>query len=159
MTTTQESYTKPSLFRYLGVLVYDALLLLSVLILASAIAVGFNAAANHGAAIEAGNPFFFLYLLGVSFFFYGWFWTHGGQTLGMRSWKVYLINDTDTHVSWKQAIIRFFAAIISWIPAGLGLWWLYLGKDNQSWPDMLSATKLHFSKNAKNKPLSRLSEK
>lgn len=157
MTTSAEIYTKPSLFRYLGVMVYDTLLLLSVLLLASALAVAFNALVNHGEAIEAGNPFFFLYLITVSFVFYGWFWTHGGQTLGMRSWKVYLINRTDTNITWKQSFIRFAAAIIAWFPVGLGFWWLYLGKDKQSWPDMLSATKLHYSKNAKNKPLSRLS--
>jgi uncharacterized RDD family membrane protein YckC len=158
MTTTRQNYTKPSLFRYLGVMLYDTLLLLSILLLAGAVAVAFNAIVNNGEAIEAGNPFFSVYLLGVSFFFYGWFWTHGGQTLGMRSWKVYLISNSNTHITWKQAIIRFIAAIISWAPAGLGFWWLYLSKDKLSWPDSVSGTRLHYSKSAKNTPLSRLSE-
>ncbi|MDB2705048.1 RDD family protein [Pseudomonadota bacterium] len=157
MTSNTENHTKPSLFRYLGVMLYDTLLLLSVLLLAAAIAVAVNAISNNGEAIEAGNPFFSLYLLAVSYLFYGWFWMHGGQTLGMRTWKVYLINNTDTNITWNQATIRFFVAIIAWIPAGLGFWWLYFGKDNLSWPDALSGTKLHYSKNAKNKPLSRLS--
>jgi len=157
MTSNAENYTKPSLFRYLGVMLYDTALLLSVLLFAGAAAVAFNAIANNGEAIEPGNPFFSIYLLGVSFFFYGWFWTHGGQTLGMRSWKVYLINNNATHISWKQALIRFLVALVAWLPAGLGFWWLYFGKDNQSWPDMVSNTQLHYSKDAKNKPLSKLS--
>jgi uncharacterized RDD family membrane protein YckC len=157
MQTTAEDHCKPSLIRYLGVMVYDTLLLLSVLLLAASLAVMFNAFVNHGEAIEPGNPFFFTYLIAVSFFFYGWFWTHGGQTLGMRSWKIYLINKNQTPISWQQALFRFMAAIISWIPLGLGFWWLYFSKQNQSWPDALSNTQLHFSKKAKNKPLSRLS--
>jgi len=157
MTPIEENYTKPSLFRYIAILVYDTLLLFSVLLLASAVAVTFNALANHSDAIESGNPFFMLYLLGVSYLFYGWFWTHGGQTLGMRSWKVYLISDSDTNISWRQAFMRFISALVSWLPAGLGFVWMYLGKDKQSWHDTLSNTKLHYSKNAKNKPLSRLS--
>ncbi len=150
MTTSAEIYTKPSLFRYLGVMVYDTLLLLSVLLLASALAVAFNALVNHGEAIEAGNPFFFIYLVAVSFVFYGWFWTHGGQTLGMRSWKVYLTSRSNTTVTWQQSTLRFIVAIISWIPAGLGFWWLYFGKGSQSWPDMVSGTQLHYFKT--NKP-------
>jgi len=157
MTNTAQSYCKPSIFRYIGIMIYDTLLLISVLLFASALAVGFNALVNHGNAIEAGNPFFSIYLFVVSFLFYGWFWTHGGQTLGMRSWKVYLISDNNTAVSWRQATLRFIVAIIAWIPAGLGFWWLYFGKDSQSWPDIASGTKLHYSKIAKNKPLSRLS--
>jgi uncharacterized RDD family membrane protein YckC len=36
------------------------------------------------------SPFFRTYLLLVCFFFYGGFWVHGGQTLGMRAWRLRL---------------------------------------------------------------------
>ncbi|MBE0439423.1 MAG: RDD family protein [Gammaproteobacteria bacterium] len=157
MTDTPESYCKPSIFRYLGIMIYDTLLLLSVLLFASALAVGFNALVNNANAIESGNPFFPLYLVTISFIFYGWFWTHGGQTLGMRSWKVYLVNGSDTNITWRQAFIRFVVGIISWLPAGMGYWWLYFGKNKQSWLDIMSRTRLHYSENSQSKPLSRLS--
>ncbi len=153
MTDSPETYCRPSLFRHLGVMLYDSLLLLSILLLASLLAV----ALNGGNAIGQGNPFFFLYLLAVCFLFYGWFWTHGGQTLGMRSWKVYLMTTDNSEISWQRAFVRFSISLISWLPAGLGIWWQYLGKDNQSWADTLSGTRLHYSKNSNNKPLSRLS--
>lgn len=153
MNSSPETYCRLSLLRHLAIILYDIVLLLSIWLFAGAIAV----ILNGGEAIGQGNPFFLLYLLAVSFLFYGWFWTHGGQTLGMRSWKVYLLSDNGSEITWYQAFVRFFTAFISWLPAGLGFWWQYLSKDKQSWTDTLSATRLHYSKNAKNRPLSRLS--
>ena len=144
---------RPGLFRHLMVMVYDLLLLLSSLLLATFPIV----ALNGGEAIGQGNPFFIAYLFVVSFGFYGWFWTHGGQTLGMRSWRVFLRSQTHSPVSWQQAFLRFAVSLIAWLPLGLGIWWQYLGKDNVSWPDTLSGTYLHYSKDSQNKPLSRLS--
>ena len=144
---------RPGLFRHLMVMVYDLLLLLSSLLLATFPIV----ALNGGEAIGQGNPFFIAYLFVVSFGFYGWFWTHGGQTLGMCSWRVFLRSQTHSPVSWQQAFLRFAVSLIAWLPLGLGIWWQYLGKDNVSWPDTLSGTYLHYSKDSQNKPLSRLS--
>jgi uncharacterized RDD family membrane protein YckC len=120
------------------VMLYDILLLLSALLLATVIPV----ALNQGEAIQAGNPIFLLYLLMVSLFFYGWFWTHGGQTLGMRAWKVYLVGQTQVQITWKQASIRFAVAIMSWLCLGLGFLWQWLSKDKLSWHDLLSGTQL-----------------
>jgi len=153
MSDLTEEYCRPSLFRHFAAMFYDAFLLIAILLLAGLIAVTFNG----GEAIGSGNPFFFLYLLAVSYLFYGWFWTHGGQTLGMRSWKIILIHNDGGAISWRQAFLRFSIALISWLPAGLGFWWQYLGKDNSSWPDMFSGTSLHYMKNSTPKPLSRLS--
>ncbi len=130
--------TRPTLLRYLGCLLYDSLLLIAVLFFATGLAV----ILNQGEAFDSGNPFFIVFLILVSFVFYGWFWTHGGQTLGMRSWKIKLFSLDNQPISWRQAALRFFTALISWLPLGLGLFWRWLGKDMQSWPDMASKTEL-----------------
>ena len=130
---------QPSLLRYLAVIIYDSLLLVSILLLASIPAV----ALNSGDAIFHNNHIFTIYLLTVSCYFYCWFWTHGGQTLGMRSWKIYIINEHQHSITWTQALIRFFVAMISWIPIGMGYWWQYLGDNQLSWPDYFSATRLY----------------
>lgn len=131
---------KPGPLRLLAVMLYDTMLLVSVLMVASAVAV----ALNGGEAIGANNPFFFVYLLGVAFVFYGWFWTHGGQTLGMRAWQVYLISGNTTGISWQQAFLRFVVGIFSWLPLGLGYWWLWLSPDKLSWHDIASASYLIY---------------
>ncbi|AFJ01326.1 putative membrane protein/domain protein [Methylophaga frappieri] len=131
-----------------AILFYDTLLLISALLVAAGIAV----ALNGGDAISAQNPFFLLYLLGVIFVFYGWFWTHGGQTLGMRAWQVYLVSQGTTGISWPQAAIRFTVAILSWLPMGLGFWWQWLSPDKLSWHDMASGSELILYQRKKSAP-------
>jgi len=154
MTASQPTHCRPTLLRYLAVIVYDTLLLFSVLLLASAIVV----LINQGQAVEQGSLLFTLYLLIMSFVFYGWFWTHGGQTLGMRSWKVKLHRNDHHAITWRQALLRFVTAIISWLAVGLGFSWLYLSNTQQSWHDIASSTYLHYDKDQIAKPLSRLSD-
>src|SRR5690606_5619968 len=95
------------------------------------------------------NPFFLCYLLLVCLFFYGWFWTHGGQTLGMRVWKVSLISRDGQPVNWRQAGLRFSAALFSWGLFGLGFFWQWLSKEKQSWHDLISGTQLIINSPAK----------
>ena len=141
MTENSSTTHKPSPLRLLAVMLYDSMLLVSVLLVAAAVAV----ALNGGEAIGANNPFFFVYLLGVAFIFYGWFWTHGGQTLGMRAWRVYLISGQNTGINWQQAFLRFMVGLFSWLPLGLGYWWLWLSPDKLSWHDIASGSYLVYS--------------
>ena len=83
-------HKRPGPIRQIMAMIYDFLLLLSALLFAAIIPV----ALNSGEAITPGNVFFLLYLLSVCFLFYGWFWTHGGQTLGMRAWKINKLGTT-----------------------------------------------------------------
>ncbi len=138
----QHPNCKPDLSRYLAIIFYDVILLLSVLMLTAFVAV----ALNGGKAISHNNPLFLLFLLAVSFSFYGWFWINGGQTLGMRAWRVQLISDNNKKITWQQAFIRFVVAIMSCLPLGLGFWWQYLSKRKKSWPDILSSTQLYYTK-------------
>lgn len=133
---------RPSPLRQLMAMLYDLLLLLSVLFLATIVPV----VLNGGQAINSGNPLFFFYLLMVGLFFYGWFWTHGGQTLGMRAWKIYLVGQNHVSITWKQASLRFAAALLSWLFLGLGFWWQWIGKEKQSWHDVISGTQLILHK-------------
>jgi uncharacterized RDD family membrane protein YckC len=124
--------------RIMGAVIYDSLLLLAVLFLATAIVLPFNA----GEAFSTDQYVFPAYLLAVSLVFYGWFWTHGGQTLGLKSWKIKLCNQDGGSVSWQQVSIRFFAAILSWTCFGLGFLWVLFDKNRLSWHDRLSKTRL-----------------
>ena len=119
--------------------IYDALLLLAVLFFATAIGLFFNS----GQAF-AGQYFFSLYLLGISYLFYAWFWTHGGQTLGLRAWKIKLCKPDGGDIDWRSASLRFFAAILSWACLGLGFLWCLFDKKSLCWHDHLSKTHLHF---------------
>lgn len=132
----------PGFFRRMAVVLYDSILLLAVLFLATIIALPFNS----GEAFSSSQVLYPAYLFAVSFVFYGWFWIHGGQTLGLRSWKLTILTLDQKPISWKQAFIRFTTAIISWLCLGLGFIWLLVDKKKLTWHDRLSGSTLFFNK-------------
>lgn len=129
---------KPSLIRHLAAIVYDSLLLTALLFLATALLLPFN----NGEAFSSQQFFYPIYLFAVSFLFYGWFWTHGGQTLGLKAWKIKVISDNGEMISWRQALIRFIVSILSWGFLGLGFVWVLFDKERRSWHDISSKSGL-----------------
>jgi len=124
------------LVRRLMAIIYDLFLLLALLLVATITAM----ILNQG-TIESGHhfhPIFSIYLLIISFAFYGWFWTHGGQTLGMKTWKMKLQQENGQPVTWPLALIRFITALISWSAAGLGFFWSLLHPQRRTWHDIAS---------------------
>lgn len=127
-----------SLPRRLAAIVYDALLLAALLVFASFIVV-------IPFKIHPEHPLFILYqayLLVLSFIFYAWCWTHGGQTLGMKTWKFKVACVDGSRMSWKKALLRFAAAIVSWVPCGLGYIWSMFDPQSRAWHDIASGTRL-----------------
>ena len=127
-----------SLARRFGAILYDFLLLVTILVIASLITViPFN--------INPENYLFIVYqvyIYTISFLFYAWFWTHGGQTLGMKTWKFKIISVNGTRVNWVTAFIRFTFAIVSWLPFGLGYIWSMFDTKKRTWHDIVSKTLL-----------------
>jgi len=128
----------PSFLRRIAVVIYDGLLLIAVLFLATLAVIPFH---SEG-AFEPNSILYSFYLLGVCFVFYGWFWTHGGQTLGLQTWKIRLVSDYQEHITWPQAFVRFVTAIASWAVFGLGFIWILFKKERLAWHDI--ASKSHF---------------
>lgn len=108
-----DGWTPAPVWRRFAAMAYDSLLMTGLLFVAAVPAV-----LLHGGAIDAGSPvvrwLFVLYLAAVVFLFHGWFWTHGGQTLGMAAWGVRIVTADNTRMSWRAAFIR-------WTTACLGL--------------------------------------
>lgn len=134
--TSRISTSPPGLLRRFSAMVYDALVLLAILFLATAVALPLN----YGEAFASTQFFYPVYLLVVSFLFFGWFWTHGGQTIGMRAWKIMLTSNTCESVNWLQAFIRFSSALLSWLVFGIGFLWILFNRENKAWHDLLSKT-------------------
>lgn len=83
-----------------------------------------------------------LLLLGT-FAFYSWFWMHGGQTLGMRAWRLQVV---DAHLDGRplnllQCLSRFLMALISLSAFGLGYLWVLFSPSGDSWHDTFSGTR------------------
>ncbi len=117
---------------------YDSLLLTAVLFVGTAMLLPFRG----GEAIRAGDVWYTAYLVALSFGYFGWFWTHGGQTLGMRSWRIRLVGAGQVGANWRQALVRFVSACFSWLAFGAGFVWLLVDPDRLTWHDRVSRTRI-----------------
>ena len=122
---TEPALTLPApIWRRLVSLGYDGLLYLALLMAIYVLATPFIAALVARDASTPLHNFSVLhacgYLVGIAFF--GWSWTHGGQTLGMRVWRLQVRRLDGSAIRWPIAVIRFSAGLA---PVLLGLW---LGK-------------------------------
>ncbi len=125
------------IFRRLFAIFYDCLLLLALLFIDAFI----FTAINGGQAVERDSllfPAFVISLLGVSFMYFGWFWTHGGQTLGMKTWQMKLLTEDGRYINWKQAFIRYLTAFFSWCCLAMGFIWSFFNAKKQCWHDISS---------------------
>lgn len=126
------------LWRRLAAAVYDLFLLVGIWIVAVLALLPFN-----GGEAPAGDSWWFrAYLLFVPCLFFGWFWTHGGQTLGMRAWRFRVVTDARHDLTWPLAGRRFAWALVSWSAAGAGFFWSLVDPQWRTWHDRLSGTRL-----------------
>jgi len=95
---------------------YDAWLLAAVLMVASALTLPFT----QSEPVKPGNPFMTTYIFFVWYGFYAWFWTHGGQTLGMRSWKIKITTDNAQQITLWHTLLRFISGLPAWALIGIG---------------------------------------
>jgi uncharacterized RDD family membrane protein YckC len=126
------------LFRRFAALCYD-LLLLGALLFCFTWAV---LVLRGGRAIAPGTVWFELALVALAMLFFCGSWTHGGQTLGMRAWRIRLVRSDGRALGWPQAALRFWAAVIALLPLGLGLWWGALDPERRGWHDRLARTRV-----------------
>ncbi len=126
------------ILRRLAAIAYDAFLLFALLFVATALALPLTG----GEAIAPGTATYPLYLLGVSYLYFGWCWTHGGQTLGMRAWHIRVRTREGGAVPWRRGSMRFLASLLSWGAAGAGFLWAAVDRERLAWHDRLSHTVL-----------------
>jgi uncharacterized RDD family membrane protein YckC len=127
------------LLRRLAALAYDSLIVLALWLTAAVPFVWIANGAPQGLLMRLA---FQLYLLAIAFAFFGWFWVHGGQTLGMRAWRLRIVDNDGRAVTWAQATKRFAAAILSLLCAGIGLLWVMHDRERRAWHDRLSGTRV-----------------
>jgi uncharacterized RDD family membrane protein YckC len=126
------------LWRRLAAALYDALVLVALWMVAS-LAYGVARTIAEwplDAALFRGV----LFLIGLAYF--GLSWTHGGQTLGMRAWRLQVRRIDGTSVHWPAALARYAFAWLAWLPLGLGVLWSAVDSRRRAWHDMGSGTEL-----------------
>jgi len=131
------------LLRRLGAVFYDAMLLLAVLMIATAAFLPLTGGEALDPDAHPALEFVYravLVLLIVGYF--GIFWTRRGQTLGMASWRLRIERDDGAALGWRDTALRLAAAVLSWLPCGLGYLWIAIDPQRRAWHDRLSGTRI-----------------
>jgi uncharacterized RDD family membrane protein YckC len=82
-------------------------------------------------------------------------WRRGGQTLGMRPWRLQVIAATGTAPpSSKALMLRYAVGSLSLLAAGLGFWWAWFDKERLTWHDRVSGTRMMRLPKAPKRPAS-----
>ena len=134
--------------RRLLALVYDAFPVVAMWMLLSAVfTAGFTVLGHHDAR-ENIRPFSLLswllwigcWLVTAAYAIVSW--RRGGQTLGMRAWRLRVAGADGTRPSWRALWLRFLVGQLSLLPAGLGFWWAWIDRDRLAWHDRASGTRM-----------------
>lgn len=111
--------TAPSLKRRLASMLYEAMLVFAILFAAGLF---FSVAFEQRHALYLRHAMLVWLVIAVGAYFI-WFWTHGGQTLAMKTWKIRLVDLHGRPVGFWRASIRYLLAWLWFLP-GLALAWI-----------------------------------
>jgi uncharacterized RDD family membrane protein YckC len=128
----------PGFSRRLLSMIYESLMLVAVLFIAGFI---FHLIFPNTNSIFF-RPAFQIYLLLIAGLYFTWFWTHGGQTLPMQTWKLRVVAAGGQPIYLKQAVARYLFAVIGFFLLGCGILWALLDRDGLFLHDRLAGTKI-----------------
>jgi len=128
----------PGIKRQLVCLLYEALVVFSILI------IGFLlpeiVLSGFGWGVSPRALWFHVFALLMLYFV--WCWLNGGQTLPMKTWKLRLVDADGSPLRPLQAVLRYLIAWPSIMCFGIGLLWALIDKDHRFLHDRLAGTKI-----------------
>ena len=76
----------------------------------------------------------------------GWYavssWRRGGQTLGMRAWRLRVTAADGGAASTGALWLRYAVGGVSLVLAGMGFWWAWLDRSGLTWHDRISESRM-----------------
>lgn len=135
------AYELAGIRRRLASMLYESLLLLGVLSVTFMLP---HLVLGMGFGVLLPGSVLFLHIFVVMGFYFLWYWSHGGQTLAMQTWRLKLVS-VDCHPpTLTQLLLRY---VLSWpglLFYGAGLFWAIFDRDRQFLHERLSGTRIIF---------------
>ena len=69
-------------------------------------------------------------------------WRRGGQTLGMRPWRLRVVGPDGRAAPLHSLFVRYAVGTLSVLAGGLGFWWAWFDRDRLTWHDRASGTRM-----------------
>lgn len=67
-------------------------------------------------------------------------WRRGGQTLGMKPWRLQVVGRDGRPAPVRALVIRYAVATLSLLAFGLGLLWSLVDRERRTWHDIAAGT-------------------
>jgi uncharacterized RDD family membrane protein YckC len=130
------SLAAPSLGRRLASALYDLLLLVALVFIATWPFLAFFGDSTQGWRRHLLQA----WILVVVGAYFVWFWTKGGQTLPMKTWGIRIVSSDGAAVSMPRAVHRYLIALLGTAALGLGFLYALVDRDRQFLHDRLAGT-------------------
>lgn len=88
------------------------------------------------------RPLFQIYLIAIAAAYFLYCWTHGGQTLPMKTWRIRLLTRDGNTISLQTGICRYLFALCGLGLCGLGLIWALFDRERLFLHDRLAGTRI-----------------
>jgi|KBSMisStaDraftv2_1062788.scaffolds.fasta_scaffold422918_2 uncharacterized RDD family membrane protein YckC len=69
-------------------------------------------------------------------------WLRGGQTVGMKPWRLRVVGADGGAIDLRRALLRFAVALVSLGALGLGFFWCLVDRERRAWHDIAAGTLL-----------------
>jgi uncharacterized RDD family membrane protein YckC len=128
----------PAISRRLASALYDSLLLLALVFIATWPFIALFGDSTHGwrrHLLQAWMVF-------VAGAYFVWFWTRGGQTLPMRTWGIRVVTADGGALGPGRAMHRYALALLGLAAVGMGFAWALFDPERQFLHDRLAGTAL-----------------
>ena len=145
-STTRDARARPLLGWRLLSLLYDFFPMLGIWFVVVVAALTLN----RGEAIQSNTlagALELIALLAVTGVYATTSWRRGGQTIGMKPWRLYVTGVDGARAPLSRLWLRYAVGIVSLLCAGLGFWWAWIDRAGLTWHDRISRTRMIRDRN------------
>ena len=137
------TFESAPLWRRLAALLYDVLVLVAIWMAAAALVL----LAFRGEVDVAHQPPLYHFvlqgvLLALTALYFVVSWSRGGQTIGMRAWRVSILDAQGRFPDARRSLARFALATGSTLLLGSGFLWCLFDPDRRALHDILAKTRM-----------------
>lgn len=132
-------------WRRLFAALYDILICICLVLLAGLLYL----ALMQGHAESLKSPAYMIYQLSILSGYFILSWHFGGQTLGMRPWRLHLLNNEGHYLSWKASIWRYLIQMLTLTGCGIVFLTTFTDRNKRALHDILSRSRIELRNTTK----------
>ena len=113
LSGTPPALQAPGLRRRMACFVYEGMLLFGVVMIAGYL---YSSLTQQRHALQGtlGLQLFLFLVIGI---YFAWFWTHGGQTVAMKTWHIRAVDARGQPLTQRRALCRYLLSWVWFLPA------------------------------------------